>query len=110
MSLAKLTSQSTQTLSLLLERQRLNNLSPSSSNLHLPQIARNLALLRSGILNLDTTAKSDSEKEGARLLRSQYERMRMMLPEDVQADLGIEKFVRAEQWSVCFDTDTMLLS
>ena len=39
-SLAKLTSLSTQTLSLLLERQRLQNL--NSPSLHTQQIARNL--------------------------------------------------------------------
>ena len=47
-TLAKLTSQSTQTLSLLLERQRLQTLSTDSTSLHLPQITRNLQQLRAG--------------------------------------------------------------
>ncbi|KII85330.1 hypothetical protein PLICRDRAFT_44600 [Plicaturopsis crispa FD-325 SS-3] len=90
MSLAKLTSVSTQTLSLLLERQRLSTLSSpgTSSNLHLTQISRNLRQLRSGILELET--REGRSSEAAALLRSQYERMRGMLPTDVQSDLGIE--------------------
>jgi len=81
MSLAKLTSLSTQTLSLLLERQRLLSLplpvvTPTSAtpaqNLHLPQIARNLQQLRGGVRALEPS-------EASVLLRLQYTRMRDML-------------------------------
>ncbi|TCD67624.1 hypothetical protein EIP91_012189 [Steccherinum ochraceum] len=76
-TLAKLTSQSTQTLSLLLERQRLQSLSSTPNNsLHLPQITRNLKQLRSGILALE---EKEGASEAVRLLKSQYERMRGML-------------------------------
>jgi syntaxin 8 len=82
MSLAKLTALSTQTLSLLLERQRLQSLSPavaegaSNSSLHLPQITRNLAQLRSGILELESTG---DHSEAVVLLRNQHVRMRGMV-------------------------------
>lgn len=77
-TLAKLTSLSTQTLSLLLERQRLQSLSadPDGSSLHLPQITRNLNQLRAGVLELE---EKEGSTEAVRLLRSQYERMRSML-------------------------------
>jgi syntaxin 8 len=103
MSLAKLTSLSTQTLSLLLERQRLQSIpqfqtstaTSSTSNLHLPQIKRNLNQLREGILNLeskDTAGTAGGGRGGGEavgLLRNQYGRMRAMLGEDAEA-LGIE--------------------
>ncbi|KAI0646272.1 hypothetical protein C8Q79DRAFT_1009923 [Trametes meyenii] len=73
-SLAKLTSLSTQTLSLLLERQRLQNM--NSTSLHTPQIAKNLEQLRTGILEME---ERDGASEASRLLRSQHERMRGML-------------------------------
>ena len=85
MSLAKLTALSTQTLSLLLERQRLQSLSPAvtegatNSSLHLPQITRNLALLRSGILELESTG---DHSEAVVLLRNQHVRMRGMVGSD----------------------------
>ncbi|KAJ3540799.1 hypothetical protein NMY22_g4152 [Coprinellus aureogranulatus] len=92
MSLAKLTSISTKTLSLLLERQRLQTL-PSFSNpltddspngstsnsLHLPQIKKNLAQLRTGIKELE---RSGDGGEAVALLKNQYERMRGMLGND----------------------------
>jgi len=81
-SLAKLTSQSTQTLSLLLERQRLQTISSGPNNLHLPQITRNLNQLRSGILELES---KEGPSEATRLLKSQYERMRGMLGADGDA-------------------------
>ncbi|CAL1711062.1 unnamed protein product [Somion occarium] len=83
-SLAKLTSISTQTLSLLLERQRLQTLSsgPSSNSLHLPKITRNLNQLRSGVLELEA---KEGSSEAVRLLKSQYERMRGMLGPDADA-------------------------
>ncbi|KAI0075615.1 hypothetical protein K474DRAFT_1685244 [Panus rudis PR-1116 ss-1] len=81
-SLAKLTSISTQTLSLLLERQRLQTISgPPSNSLHLPQITRNLNQLRSGILELEG---KDGPSEAVRLLKSQYERMRGMLGDEAE--------------------------
>jgi syntaxin 8 len=85
MSLARLTALSTQTLSLLLERQRLQSLSPAvtegatNSSLHLPQITRNLALLRSGILELESTG---DHTEAVVLLRNQHVRMRGMVGSD----------------------------
>jgi syntaxin 8 len=86
MSLAKLTALSTQTLSLLLERQRLHSLSPATtadgtnSSLHLPQITRNLAQLRSGIMDLES---SGEHSEAVALLRNQHVRMRDMVGSDV---------------------------
>jgi len=79
MSLARLTSLSTQTLTLLLERNRLLSLSPGTAP---PQsttasITRNLAALRTGILELD-----DAPPDAVRVLREQYERMRLMLGAD----------------------------
>jgi hypothetical protein len=85
MSLARLTALSTQTLSLLLERQRLQSLSPAvtegatNSSLHLPQITRNLALLRSGILELESTG---DHSQAVVLLRNQHVRMRGMVGSD----------------------------
>ncbi|PFH51638.1 hypothetical protein AMATHDRAFT_142045 [Amanita thiersii Skay4041] len=84
MSLPKLTSVSTHTLSLLLERQRLHSL-PSfassdpvnpSASAHLPQITKNLTQLRVGILELEA---NEGRTEAVSLLRNQYERMRSML-------------------------------
>jgi syntaxin 8 len=85
MSLARLTALSTQTLSLLLERQRLQSLTPAvtegatNSSLHLPQITRNLSLLRSGILELESTGEHN---EAIVLLRNQHVRMRGMVGSD----------------------------
>ncbi|KAJ7705334.1 hypothetical protein B0H17DRAFT_1037693 [Mycena rosella] len=95
MSLAKLTSISTQTLSLLLERQRLQTLpsysaqasdaSAQPNNLHLPQITQNLNSLRSGILALEA---KEGRSEAVGLLRNQHERMRAML--GAREDDGVE--------------------
>ncbi|KAI9457640.1 syntaxin-like protein [Lactarius psammicola] len=85
MSLPKLTSLSTQTLSLLLERQRLQSLSSAgatggmTSSLHIPQITRNLAQLRSGILELESTGE---HSEAVALLRNQHTRMCDMVGTD----------------------------
>jgi len=88
MSLAKLTSLSTQTLSLLLERQRIQSLSTSpgasTSSLHLRQITKNLHQLRAGILELRQTDGSLSEAVGP--LSGQYDRMRAMLGPDADAN------------------------
>ena len=96
MSLAKLTAVSTKTLSLLLERQRLQTLptfsangstnpSSTSSSLHYPQIKKNLKQLREGILEME--AKEGSSSEAAKLLRNQYDRMRGMLLEEERAEI-----------------------
>ena len=85
MSLPRLTSLSTQTLSLLLERQRLQSISPAgatggmTSSLHIPQITRNLAQLRSGILELES---SGGHSEAVALLRNQHTRMCGMVGTD----------------------------
>jgi len=94
MSLAKLTSVSTKTLSLLLERQRLQNLpsfsgtsstnSISNASLHFPQIKRNMTRLREGILELQA---KEGESNAASLLRKQYDRMRGMLGEEEQSEI-----------------------
>ena len=93
MSLARLTSLSTQTLSLLLERQRIQSLpaSPgtSVSSLHLRQITKNLQQLRTGIIELRQT---DSSFEAVDLLSGQYDRMRAMLGPDADAN-GITVYV-----------------
>jgi len=101
MSLAKLTATSTKTLSLLLERQRLQTLPSFSANgstnpasngssLHYPQIKRNLNQLREGILAME--AKEGASSEAAKLLRNQYDRMRGMLWEEERAEIpSLEK-------------------
>ncbi len=97
MSLAKLTSISTQTLSLLLERQRLETLhgnsnQPVYSNT-VNQITRNLNQLRAGILELEA---KDGTTEAVKLLKSQFERMRGMLGlegEDVEPCVCIRRHV-----------------
>ncbi|KAI0319450.1 hypothetical protein OF83DRAFT_1055001 [Amylostereum chailletii] len=98
MSLAKLTSISTQTLSLLLERQRLQSLPPlgapaTSSNLHIPQITRNLKQLRKGIFELE---EKEGRSEAVGLLRSQYGRMRGLLGKDAD-EAGIENLDEAKE-------------
>jgi hypothetical protein len=92
-SLAKLTSLSTQTLSLLLERQRLQSfpsasLSPTAQpkNAHAAQITKNLQQLRAGIREME---ERDGRTEAVSLLRGQYERMRGMLGNDSgEIDVG----------------------
>ncbi|EKM53295.1 uncharacterized protein PHACADRAFT_210994 [Phanerochaete carnosa HHB-10118-sp] len=92
-TLAKLTSLSTQTLSLLLERQRLQSLSVSANgtSLHLPQITRNLNQLRTGAFELE---EKEGDSEAVRLLKSQYERMRGMLGPEAEA-AGIQSLQQA---------------
>ena len=88
-SLARLTSLSTQTLSLLLERQRLQNLPSNSTSLHAPQIVKNLQQLRAGILELE---EKEGVSEATKLLRTQHERMRGMLGGEADA-LGVQRCV-----------------
>lgn len=92
MSLAKLTSLSTQTLSLLLERQRLQNL-PSfpTAPSHLPHIVRNMDRLRNGILEIEA---KEGPSDAVGLLRNQYERMRSMLGDDSAEVESLEKEVQ----------------
>ncbi|RPD79151.1 hypothetical protein L226DRAFT_543290 [Lentinus tigrinus ALCF2SS1-7] len=85
-SLARLTSLSTQTLSLLLERQRIQTL-PNATSLHTPQIVKNLQQLRTGILDLEEQA---GVSEATRLLRTQHERMRGMLGSEADA-MGVQR-------------------
>lgn len=94
-SLARLTSLSTQTLSLLLERQRLQTLPLNSSSLHAPQIVKNLDQLRIGILELE---EKEGPSEATRLLRTQHERMRGMLGAEADS-LGVQRcvFVRVSR-------------
>ncbi|TDL20559.1 hypothetical protein BD410DRAFT_367209 [Rickenella mellea] len=84
MSLAKLTSLSTQTLSLLLERQRLQTMSSGPGNANMTKIVRNMEMLRNGVLALDDVngGGGEGQKEAVRLLKSQHERMRGMLGDD----------------------------
>ncbi|PCH38956.1 hypothetical protein WOLCODRAFT_29284 [Wolfiporia cocos MD-104 SS10] len=96
-SLAKLTSLSTQTLSLLLERQRLQTLAnPNASSLHIPQIARNMQQLRAGVLELQ---EKEGRSETVSLLRSQYERMRGMLGQEGEA-AGVESLADEDPFNV----------
>ncbi|KAI0701730.1 hypothetical protein C8Q76DRAFT_633699 [Earliella scabrosa] len=90
--LAKLTSLSTQTLSLLLERQRLQTLSSNTTSLHASQIVKNLQQLRTGILDLEET---EGPSEATRLLRAQHERMRGMLGADAES-MGVQRCVSCE--------------
>lgn len=79
MSLAKLTSISTQTLSLLLERQRLQTINTANQPTAphtLNQITRNLNQLKDEILQLE---ERDGPTEAVKLLKTQFERMRGML-------------------------------
>ncbi|OCH90219.1 hypothetical protein OBBRIDRAFT_835206 [Obba rivulosa] len=85
-SLAKLTSLSTQTLSLLLERQRLQSL-PGGQNgtvlsLHLYQVTRNLQQLHVGILEME---QKEGRTDAVNLMRSQFGRMRDMLGPEADA-------------------------
>ncbi|KAG6864346.1 hypothetical protein C0991_010321 [Blastosporella zonata] len=107
-SLAKLTSISTLTLSLILERQRMHTLSPSNAaatpqakELHLPQIRKNLARLRAGLLELEGSGKTNGKanegtQEALRLLKGQYERMRGMLGVDAMGVESLEPKVDSE--------------
>ena len=91
-SLAKLTSLSTQTLSLLLERQRLRSLNQPAPAASAAQITRNLVQLRAGILALEAQVVSSnnngngkSARETSVLLRNQFTRMREMLGADASS-------------------------
>lgn len=76
----KLTALTTTTLSLLLERQRLQSTHPTH---HLAQITANLRTLRSGVMTLQG-------EDGVAVLRGQYERLRGMLGEEEADKAGLE--------------------
>jgi len=82
MSAGKLTSLATSTLSLLLERQRLQASRPT---LHLQQISANLHKIREGIIILHNA----SDDEAAEGLRLHYERLRGMLGEEEAEKAGL---------------------
>ena len=88
MSLAKLTSLSTQTLTLLLERQRLQTMNQPPPTATTQHIVRNLNQLRAGILAIETKAQNDQDNtqnsvlETIDLLRNQFTRMKDMLGPD----------------------------
>ncbi len=89
-SLARLTSLSTQTLTLLRERQRLSTISTSSgatlSFASDEKIRRNLITLREGIVLYEKT--NTTGKGGAKELKEQFERMR-----ETFGDESVETFV-----------------
>ncbi|KIJ58063.1 hypothetical protein HYDPIDRAFT_103340 [Hydnomerulius pinastri MD-312] len=81
----KLTSLTTSTLSLLLERQRLSATHPT---LHLSQIVSNLRSIRSGVIELQTS-QGGNDDGALEALRGQYERLRGMLGEEEAENAGI---------------------
>jgi syntaxin 8 len=86
MSAGKLTSLATSTLSLLLERQRLQASHPT---LHLQQISTNLHKIREGVIILH----NDSNHEAAEGLTLHYERLRGMLGEEEAEKVGLHPCV-----------------
>lgn len=86
MSAAKLTSLATSTLSLLLERQRLQASHPT---LHLQTISTNLHKIKDGVIALRTT----SDDEAAESLRAHYERLRGMFGEEAAEKAGLHTCV-----------------
>jgi syntaxin 8 len=93
MSTPRLSSMSFQTLSLLLERQRLRTLGKVPPASQLPTIQRNMGILREGILDLERQSATESTlKNGANgvsetrkaveELRSQWQRAWRLLGEE----------------------------
>lgn len=92
MSTAKLSSLSFQTLSLLLERQRLQTLGKTPPSTSLATVKKNLITLREGIIELEDQqlkSLSSSSNEEARnalkiteQLRAQWERAKRMLGDE----------------------------
>ncbi|KAF8546865.1 hypothetical protein OG21DRAFT_1490748 [Imleria badia] len=89
----KLTSLTTTTLSLLLERQRLQSTHPT---LHLAQIVSNLRTLRSGVITLQDASDAGSGDDGVEALREQYERLRGMLGEEEAEKAGLTSIAPPE--------------
>ncbi|KIO11560.1 hypothetical protein M404DRAFT_789517 [Pisolithus tinctorius Marx 270] len=83
-STAKLTAITTSTLSLLLERQRLQTTHPT---LHLQQIVSNLRVLRAGVIEAQSQGDDDAD---AGPLRGQYERLIEMLGEEEAKRANLE--------------------
>lgn len=84
MSLTRLSALSSQTLSLLLERQRLQTLGKTPPASQLANVKRNLELLREGILAVEREQEEGGgveEKSKVGALRGQWERARRMLGE-----------------------------
>lgn len=97
MSTAKLSSLSFQTLSLLLERQRLQTLGKTPPSTSLATVRKNLVTLREGIIELERqhteavssstagSAGAESAKNALKIteqLRAQWERAKRMLGDD----------------------------
>ncbi len=80
MSAARLSSISTQTLSALLERTRLQQLGKTPPASQLANIKRNLEVLKDGILQLEQSQGEESTPTNT--LRGQWERAKRMLGED----------------------------
>lgn len=103
MSTARLSSLSFQTLSLLLERQRLRALGKSAPSAQLNTISRNMEILRAGILELEREAASsrgggrETQREdavrNAEQLRGQWERAKRMLGEEGREIEGLPPFI-----------------
>ncbi|KAF8837400.1 hypothetical protein BDN67DRAFT_973032 [Paxillus ammoniavirescens] len=81
----KLTSLTTSTLSLLLERQRLQLTHPT---LHLQQIVSNLRTLRTGVIELQQASQGDDG--GVEALRGQFERLRRMVGDAEAEKAGLQ--------------------
>jgi len=84
LSSTRLTALTTSTLSLLLERQRLQATHPT---LHLQQIASNLRVIRAGVI----VAQSQDNDAVSQSLREQYERMIGMLGVEEAEGAGLER-------------------
>jgi len=91
---SKLTALTTATLSLLLERQRLQSTHPT---LHLSQILSNLRTLRSGVIAFQDAPDTGSALvdedgvDGVAALRGQYERLRGMLGDEEAEKAGLAR-------------------
>ncbi|KAG6376727.1 RNA polymerase I-associated factor PAF67-domain-containing protein [Boletus reticuloceps] len=89
----------TTTLTLLLERQRLQSTHPT---LHLAQIVTNLRTFRSGVITLQDASDVESgfadggRDDGVVALREQYERLRGMLGEEEAEKAGLASIVPLE--------------
>lgn len=83
-SSTKLTALTTSTLSLLLERQRLQATHPT---LHLQQIVSNLRVIRAGVI----VAQNQGDVAISESLRGQYERIIGMLGAEEAEEAGLER-------------------
>ncbi len=87
---ARLSQLSSRTLTLVLERQRLRSSGVSAPTSQLSQIVRNLANLRSGIVDLESPS-NPLGGGSTKVLRQQWSRMMMMLedePEGILLEVG----------------------